>query len=236
MPNEPYSNREIDRDEKGHFLLGYPHNKGMKRSDEAKEKNRKAHLGKKASEETKEKMRNKIVSIETRKKLSKKSKGRKHSDESREKISRTRIAMRIGKGIKLSEDTRKKISLSRIGRPSGMLGKKHKIETRKKMSEVRSGEKSFFWRGGITEINFKIRHSFEYKLWRESVFRRDDWTCVWCKQKGGVLNADHIKSFSLYPELRFAIDNGRTLCVVCHRTTDTYGGKSLKKYNGKKLY
>lgn len=23
-----------------------------------------------------------------------------------------------------------------------------------------------------------------------------------------------------------ALDNGRTLCVICHRTTDTYGGKS----------
>lgn len=38
-----------------------------------------------------------------------------------------------------------------------------------------------------------------------------------------VLQADHIKPFA------FAIDNGRTLCVACHKTTDTFGGKVNKK-------
>jgi hypothetical protein len=90
------------------------------------------------------------------------------------------------------------------------------------------GQNNPNWKGGITPINLFIRHTLEYKLWRKSVFERDNYTCIWCKQKGGVLNADHIKPFSQYPELRFAIDNGRTLCVDCHRTTDTYGNKTRK--------
>ena len=108
---------------------------------------------------------------------------------------------------------------------SGFSGKHLSLEHRKKIAESHKGEKSNLWKGGITPINLKIRVSLEYKLWRESVFKRDNYTCRFCGQKGGYLEADHIKPFSDYPELRFAIDNGRTLCQSCHRKTDTYGGK-----------
>lgn len=93
-----------------------------------------------------------------------------------------------------------------------------------------TGPNSLNWKGGITSANRKIRNSKEYALWRTAVFERDDYTCIWCEQRGGKLNADHIKPFSLFPELRFAIDNGRTLCEACHRTTDTYGMRILN-YN-----
>lgn len=42
-------------------------------------------------------------------------------------------------------------------------------------------------------------------------------------------NADHIKSFKDHPELRTDLQNGRTLCVDCHRKTDTYGRPGRKK-------
>lgn len=147
------------------------------------------------------------------------------TDEIRKKISQSNT------GRKVSQATKDKLSLK-------LTGRKLTEETKEKMRQ-RVGEKSPAWKGGITPINMKIRSSLEYKLWRTAVFERDKYTCVWCgarngRGKGVVLNADHIKPFAYYPELRFAIDNGRTLCVPCHRTTETYGGqsiKNIKKYN-----
>lgn len=111
-----------------------------------------------------------------------------------------------------------------IGRPfkkgesyPNMKGKRHTEETRKKLSEIRKGEKSTHWKGGITPLNHLIRNSIEYRLWCEAIFARDAWTCRECKQIGGELHAHHIKPFAKLPDLRFAIDNGLTLCKRCHK-------------------
>lgn len=94
------------------------------------------------------------------------------------------------------------------------------------------GEDNYFYGKSLTPWNKghgnsteaqKIRNSKDYAIWRAAVFLRDDYTCVECGDRGVRLNADHIKPFSLYPELRLAIDNGRTLCVPCHKQTDTWG-------------
>lgn len=63
----------------------------------------------------------------------------------------------------------------------------------------------------------RIRGSIEYRLWREAVFARDNWTCQKCSSRGGVIHAHHIKTFSDYPELRTSIENGITLCKKCHK-------------------
>lgn len=105
------------------------------------------------------------------------------------------------------------------GNKHPMYGKHHTKETRKKISENHadtSGINSGSWKGGVTPIHERIRKSKEYILWRTAVFTRDDYSCTKCGEKGGKLNADHIKPFALYPELRFAIDNGQTLCKKCH--------------------
>lgn len=109
-------------------------------------------------------------------------------------------------------------------------GRAQSLETRMKRSKSSLGEKSGGWIDGRTKQSVLIRESLEYRLWRESVFKRDDYTCRFCRARSSkgsnvVLNADHIKPFAYYPELRFAIDNGRTLCVDCHKNTDTYLGK-----------
>lgn len=111
-------------------------------------------------------------------------------------------------------------------------GRVRTTEMRKKMSESKvlspytpRGANNPAWKGGVTPENARIRHSVDYRLWREAVFARDNFTCQHCAARGGELNADHIKPFSLFPELRFAINNGRTLCVSCHSKTPTFQSK-----------
>lgn len=87
------------------------------------------------------------------------------------------------------------------------------------------GELNSNWKGGITSENNRIRASTEYKLWRISVFKRDDYRCLYCGERGGNLEADHIYQFAYYPRLRLDINNGQTLCKDCHKTTPTYKKK-----------
>lgn len=77
--------------------------------------------------------------------------------------------------------------------------------------------------------NAKIRSSWAYIQWRKAVFIRDDYTCQFCQKRGVKIHADHIKPFGEYPDLRLDVNNGRTLCVPCHRKTPTYGGRKRSK-------
>ena len=81
----------------------------------------------------------------------------------------------------------------------------------------KTGKYHWNYKGGITDENHAIRTSIEYKHWRSSVFVRDDFTCQDCQAESGKLNAHHIKEFSDYPQLRLDIDNGVTLCELCHK-------------------
>lgn len=144
------------------------------------------------------------------------------------------------KGLKHSEETRKKISLAQTGRKKSeeskekqrqkMLGRK--ITWADKISKAHmgkpglKGELASNWQGGKTPELKKLRNSTEYARWRKAVFERDNYTCVICSERGGWLEADHIKAFAHYPEHRFDINNGRTLCVDCHKQTDNYGWKA----------
>lgn len=82
-----------------------------------------------------------------------------------------------------------------------------------------------YWKGGITPLRKKLYFSKKYKQWRKDIFGRDNFACQCCGVVGGELNADHIRPWAFFPELRFDINNGRTLCVNCHRKTETWGNR-----------
>jgi len=107
------------------------------------------------------------------------------------------------------------------------------------------GEKHPNWKGGITPLVKNIRKCFQYRQWRSDIFTRDNYICQICNQKGGELNADHFpKIFSeiikenniktleqaLNCEEFWNINNGRTLCIGCHRKTETWGNKKKNLY------
>lgn len=114
-------------------------------------------------------------------------------------------------------------------------GIKHTLETKKQISRNRKGKatgpSNKMWKGGISFLykreRDRIMETFEYKLWRKSVFERDNYTCQHCGVRGNYLEADHIKPFAYFPELRFELSNGRTLCKPCHLKLPTHGKRYI---------
>ena len=100
------------------------------------------------------------------------------------------------------------------------------------------GDKNPNWRGGTYKTSRHVLMGrVEYKNWRLAVFTRDDYTCQICGVRGGVLNADHILPLYTNPELVLDVDNGRTVCVGCHKTLPTTGHKVKTQYKaGRKKY
>lgn len=119
------------------------------------------------------------------------------------------------------------------GKPASWVTGKHAGLIKKKISQAKMGEKNWMynrvaekhhlWTGGKNKTVWK---SVEYQRWRKAVMRRDNYTCQICgDNRGGDLEADHIKPRYWYPELTLDIDNGRTLCKDCHMATPTWGVK-----------
>ena len=99
------------------------------------------------------------------------------------------------------------------------------------------GARHYNWKNGVTPENQRLRSSLEYRAWTMAIFRRDCFSCQWCKAKR-VLNAHHLFPWALFPELRFTVSNGITLCLSCHRTLHKLGrhltsqiNESLRNYD-----
>jgi hypothetical protein len=68
---------------------------------------------------------------------------------------------------------------------------------------------------GMNHWNFNGRDS---RYWRKQALFRDDFTCQVCGLKDPeIMEVDHLKSKSLYPELKYDLDNLVSICPNCHR-------------------
>ena len=186
---------------------------GFKHSEETKLKISKACLGRHHTKEACQKIsqahKGRIFSDESKRKMSETKKGKKFTEEHKRKLSEAR------RGKKLSEEIRAKMSLSGLRKPP------KSEEAIKKMS----GNNHWNWKGGITPEKKLQRKNAKVRKWRLAIFKRDNYTCQECGTRGIYLEAHHIKSFGKYPELRFELSNGVTLCSICHKKTYNFGNK-----------
>lgn len=98
----------------------------------------------------------------------------------------------------------------------GTIGcREHTPETIEKISKAKKGKKLKKPGEYKRSKNYNERRRFQREL-QTKVFERDDYTCQICGERGGHLHVDHIQSWADYPELRFEMDNCRTLCMACH--------------------
>jgi len=134
----------------------------------------------------------------------------------------------IKKRWKLKKETREKMSLAKIGKKrtlearkkisEGRLKLKEKrgyinsIESRKKLSESISKEKSHFWKGGISYLPYSVNWT---KTLKRSIRERDKYTCQICKKEPST-QVHHID----YNKQNCNPDNLITLCISCHAKTN----------------
>ena len=149
--------------------------------------------------------------------------GRKHSEESKSKM----------KGRVFSKETRDKISKALKGwnfqKNTGRTHfKKGMTPWNKGKPHLKiRGKNNYNWKNGIYATNERIRHTFRYTLWRKNVYKRDNYSCKVCGKhcQNKEIIAHHIKSFSAFPNMRFILSNGITLCRSCHIITHQNNGE-----------
>lgn len=146
-----------------------------------------------------------LVSKEHKKKISETQRGKKKSNETKLRIS---FATKVKKKPPRSLEHCKKIS------------ERQKERFKKGILNIGAkGEKNLFWIKDRTKLKTSERKDLDvqYKNWRKEVKDRDNWNCRLssndCK---GRLESHHIFNWIDYPELRYVINNGITLCAFHH--------------------
>jgi hypothetical protein len=110
----------------------------------------------------------------------------------------------------------KKISASRMGM---IFSDEHLKNLSLSHIGIQAGDKNPAWIKDRSKVlPFECRTLLEeYRQWRATVFRRDKYTCqIKNEDCKGKLEAHHILPWRDYPELRYEINNGITLCIKHH--------------------
>ena len=111
-------------------------------------------------------------------------------------------------------------SCSSKSHPSGMKGKKQS-ELQKAMMRAKCGEKGTRWIADRSKVKVsdRILNDPRRKQWTRAVKMRDGWGCRIADENcAGQLEAHHILRWKDYPELRYEVNNGITLCFYHHPT------------------
>lgn len=141
------------------------------------------------------------------------------SEQHRKKMSNLHKGKKHALGHRHSEETKEKIRQCSINMSE---------ETRRKIGD--SVRRRYDTVGRKTYKRYiHLTATKQYKKWRSDVFQRDNWTCQTCGKRGVYLEAHHIKGWAEYPELRYNTENGVCLCIECHKLTDNYKGKGVKR-------
>lgn len=72
---------------------------------------------------------------------------------------------------------------------------------------------------------FDRKDDYGYIKWADHVRRRDHFTCVICGRKGVAVNAHHLNAWASFPDERYDVENGVTLCRTCHESFHDIFGK-----------
>ncbi len=146
-------------------------------------------------------------------------------------------------GTRAVENLYKKLNIlierSPCGELNSFYGKKHKEETKEKISKTRkslniskgknnyfygkSGENSPAWKGGISSKKALFYSSEDWANKRFEIMNRDSFTCGLCGRKSNnernIFNVHHIIPLRLDWNLRLENTNLITLCEDCHKKT-----------------
>ena len=83
------------------------------------------------------------------------------------------------------------------------------------------------------EERISNRDYIEYTKWRDEVYKRDNYTCQRCGKRQGDINAHHLNGYDTFKEQRVDVNNGVTLCNVCHKEFHSlygYGNNTKEQY------